>query len=1019
MPEQKNVSPLLDGFTLGAPISNHNGVICCPAIKEDTSKKFIVKMITVPANQTQLDALLLAGAYKDPADAMEYFRRNSEDIVKEAELLKTLSKIEGFLPYDGWQMEPITRRRLGYEIFLVGSYKRSLEKYMKKNPITHLEAINLGLDLCAALSVCRQAGFIYITLKPSNIYVSENKDYRIGDLGFLNLDALRYASLPERCFSAYTPPELLDPMCPMNLTVDTYALGMILYQIYNDGHLPFKGMVPTLPLPAPIHADYELADIILKAIHPDPSERWTDPKDLGKAIASYMQRNVVNDIPITPFIPLDVEPEAICPVDDKETPADDLPVSETAEDDSLLIPSEPESAEETESVEETVMTEPIKDADDAEVSEADPVSEVSDSEPEEILASEPDNHEIPEDEAAQTAQITENSEKNAAADNVDDSNITVEQQITFSEDILRIIEKADDLIAHEIPEDTAFHTEAAEDPFAFALDNSDDLSDTIAEMDYEDEDVAQTSNDSRKNVKHFVDTSRRKKFLKFFGRLVFIVLLCAAAAGSYWYYQNIYLQTVDSLDVVSGQTTITVLIDTDVEESLLSVLCTDTNGKLKTQPLHGGKATFENLSASTQYTITVDMSGFHKLSGAVTEIVTTDATTQVLTFNGIAGPEDGSVVLDFTVDGEEPDFWNIRYWADGEDPQRETITNHSTTITGLTVGKMYTFELDGGKDFDLGGKTQLQYMAAKLILAEKITAISSNGNDVTVQWKSPGDVVIEEWYVRCYDGYGFEEKITVTETQAQFVGLNPENSYTVEITASGMTQPSGIKITSDPINISEFQTDESKKTKLHLTWDYAGTVPDGGWSLMYTVDGSGSQSVECKQADAYVEPLIPGAAYNFTVQAADGRTVYNNNYTYTTASAEPFTDNAMKPENLTINLLKTPSEDNWTCDNLQPDSFTDTFAVGDSASIAIRSSSTFYLPGYETKVLYVFRNSYGNVLTELVTEETYSWNNIWQTGDIRNGELIIPQLPSIPGEYVLQLYFNGKSVTELEFRITE
>ena len=89
MSDSPNISPLLDGFTLGAPISEHHGVKCCPAIKENTNKKFIVKIISVPASQAQFDALMLAGVYKDPGDVMEYFRESGESIVKEAELLKT------------------------------------------------------------------------------------------------------------------------------------------------------------------------------------------------------------------------------------------------------------------------------------------------------------------------------------------------------------------------------------------------------------------------------------------------------------------------------------------------------------------------------------------------------------------------------------------------------------------------------------------------------------------------------------------------------------------------------------------------------------------------------------------------------------------------------------------------------------------------------------------------------------------------------------------------------------------
>ena len=272
MSDPKLISPLLDGFAMGSPMSDHDGICCCPAIKENTDQKYIVKIISIPASQVQMDALLLAGAYKDPADAMDYFREMGEGVMNEAELLKKLSTLEGFLPYDGWQMEPITKRRLGYQVYLIGSYKRSLDKYVRRNPVTHLEAVNLGLDLCAALSVCRQAGALYVDLKPANIFVSDKKEYRIGDLGFVELDALSYTVIPDKYRSVYTPPELFDPMASLNMTVDTYAVGMILYQLYNDGQIPFQDKAPEEVLPSPVNADYELAEIIMKAIHPDPAQ---------------------------------------------------------------------------------------------------------------------------------------------------------------------------------------------------------------------------------------------------------------------------------------------------------------------------------------------------------------------------------------------------------------------------------------------------------------------------------------------------------------------------------------------------------------------------------------------------------------------------------------------------------------------------------------------------------------------------------------------------------------------------
>ena len=250
------ITPLLEGYSVGAPISDHDGIICCPAIKEITGEQYIVKVISIPASQVQMDALLLAGAYKDPADAMDYFRQQSEEIMSEAESLQKLSLLEGFLSYDAWQTVPITRHRLGYQVYLIGSFKHSLDKYVRQNAVTHLEAINLGLDLCSALSVCRRSGAIYVDLKPTNIFITGQKEFKIGDLGFVSLDALNYTVIPDKYRSVYTPPELFDPMSSLNMTVDTYAVGMILYQLFNDGQLPFKEKAPQELLPSPVNADY-------------------------------------------------------------------------------------------------------------------------------------------------------------------------------------------------------------------------------------------------------------------------------------------------------------------------------------------------------------------------------------------------------------------------------------------------------------------------------------------------------------------------------------------------------------------------------------------------------------------------------------------------------------------------------------------------------------------------------------------------------------------------------------------
>lgn len=1056
--ELKNISPLLDGFSVGNPISEHHGILCCPAVKENTDRKFILKIISVPATQAQLDALLLAGAYKDPADAMDYYRGIGEDILAEAELLKKLSRLDGFLAYEGWQMEPITRRRLGYQVFLVGSYKRSLEKYLRKNAVTHLEALNLGLDLCAALSVSRQAGYLYVALKPSNIYVSEKKDYRIGDLGFLSLDSLSYASLPERYHGPYTPPELFDPMAAMNLTVDTYAVGMILYQLYNDGQLPTAD--PDGFFPMPVNADYEMAEIIMKAIHPDPAQRWDDPSELGKALASYMQRNSVNDIPITPFTPLDVKPEDIVVIGDNpqddgmpelkldaeetETPAEEAPeTQEVAEEDGSdteepdpgqeeALEEAPVTLEETPVVPEETPVTPEETADtgasEEEVSEVEPTVEHM-------------SEELPAEEAEEAAEEADDpvaAPEESTAEDMDREILLPETEpevtdipeesaesytdLGISEEVSQIVAYADTLIAHEIPEEAIFREEPEEaDPFAFASEETEDTDDSEFPEEPEEEAVPTDKKDKKKKkkkAKSYADKTARKKVGKFFRRLLGLLLICGLFAGGYWYYENIYLKTIERISLEGTQDQITVYIDTRVEETDLTVTCADSFGTVHTAAVSGGKAVFTGLHPSTMYTVEVEMNGFHKLNGNTSGVFTTEATTQVLSFTAVAGSEHGSVMLNFTVDGKEPDFWNIRFTAEGEDVRRETITNHSTMITGLTVGKVYTFKLDGGTNFQLSGETTVDFLASRLVLAEDIIITSENGEEITVTWKTPGDAVVNSWNVRCYTKNGLDSQKTVTENQVSFSGISPSEDYTIEITAEGMIQPAKAFITADALNITGFHADESKWKEMKVTWDFNGTAPEEGWVMVYTTDGGNSQTVKCDKASAIIPHFIPDAEYRITVLSSDDRSIFNNVFVHRTNAAENFAEHNIKTENLEVKLLKTPEAENWHGEDMAPEDFTDTFAPGESVSVSLYSSNDFYVPSNETHVMYVFRNSYGSVLTDLISMEKVTWKNIWFGGDHQYGELSIPQTPTAPGEYNLELYFNGKLVKSIPYKVS-
>ncbi len=351
MTEPKLVTPILEEYIIGEYLDCQNGVACYPAIHQDTQEQYMLKVLTFPASPVQLDALLLTGAYASREDAMAYFRELAQNAAGEAEILQKLSRMEGFTAFSASDLQCCED---ACQVYLLSPYKTTVAQYMRQNPMTHLGAVNLGLDLCAALAACRKSGYLFVNLNPENILMSDNGAYSIGDVGFMELSTLKYASLPERYRSAYTAPEANDAFATLNTTLDTYAVGLILYQAYNNGELP--AVADGEELPPPAYADYELAEIILKACAADPAQRWEDPELMGQSLVSYMQRNSVNDVPIIPPV---ISEEPIAQPEEEPFEEEEIePITPVEEEPPVIDETEP-TEETSVDLEDTVLTEEV------------------------------------------------------------------------------------------------------------------------------------------------------------------------------------------------------------------------------------------------------------------------------------------------------------------------------------------------------------------------------------------------------------------------------------------------------------------------------------------------------------------------------------------------------------------------------------------------------------------------------------------------------------------------------------
>ena len=310
MSDLRMVSPLLDNFTLEKTVMSQGGKSWYSVRHKDSGECYVLKHMSIPASDAQVRALILSGICKDDKDALAYYTALVYDMKRELELGQKLTETGCFAGALDFQIEP-KEHSIGYEVYILQELQLPLNELIDRNGMTHLRAINLAIDLCDAIIACREAGYLFLNIKPENIFLIPSGKFLLGDMGLVALEDLDYASIPDEYISAFSAPELSALTANPNLTVDMYALGMVLYRIYNGNHNPFEdentneAMANTLrlsgkPLPTPIYADYELSGIITKACATRIENRFFSPEEMKEALILYLQRNQIPDSLIVP-----------------------------------------------------------------------------------------------------------------------------------------------------------------------------------------------------------------------------------------------------------------------------------------------------------------------------------------------------------------------------------------------------------------------------------------------------------------------------------------------------------------------------------------------------------------------------------------------------------------------------------------------------------------------------------------------------------------------------------------------
>ena len=262
-----------------------------------TTYKAALKVITIPPAPGDVKAAYAEGM--DEQSVTDYFRSVVEDIVEEFALMSQLKGTSNIVSYEDHMVTPHPGE-IGWDILIRMELLTALPEYAAEHPLDEAEVVRLGIHMARALQLCRRKGILHRDMKPENIFVSENGDYKLGDFGVARIAEKTSAQMSRKGTYSYMAPEVYKGE-EYGYSADLYSLGLVLYRYLNDNRLPFmppypqqirytdhekalKARMSGEEIPAPAHGSPQLKAVIRKLCSYDRSARFTSPEELEQAL---------------------------------------------------------------------------------------------------------------------------------------------------------------------------------------------------------------------------------------------------------------------------------------------------------------------------------------------------------------------------------------------------------------------------------------------------------------------------------------------------------------------------------------------------------------------------------------------------------------------------------------------------------------------------------------------------------------------------------------------------------------
>lgn len=255
-----------------------------------------LKIIRIPQSINEINLVKSEFGDDDEASLKEYFDNRKAKVLEEIKIMSQIKGCTNIVSYEDYEVRKQSNG-IGWDILLRMELLNPIDSVIKDTN----QIIQLGIDICKALEVCRDNEIIHRDIKPMNIlYSPKLKAFKLADFGIAKMRSESVENYAGTIAGTdnYLAPEVLGKE-GYDYRVDIYSLGLVMYRLLNNNKCAFCSTVADFveanerrwhgdEIPPPYFDQPELSAIVLKACSYKPEDRYHSPTDMRRKLESLL-----------------------------------------------------------------------------------------------------------------------------------------------------------------------------------------------------------------------------------------------------------------------------------------------------------------------------------------------------------------------------------------------------------------------------------------------------------------------------------------------------------------------------------------------------------------------------------------------------------------------------------------------------------------------------------------------------------------------------------------------------------